>query len=183
MEKEIIELIKANGPLLGAEIHEAIGGDNITLWQTCKRSKELMIRSLGTHYLRLDRRVKGFARLSPSIWREFLTYSVIGIAGNPVPIEQKAVEITTHVEEVSEAKVSLAYRIVSGIASQLDSMWAHDHQLCFIIAGDIVYNMAHDVPRPERSTGKLVNGSDLDLVVIASDDFPDDLLRRLDDYI
>jgi len=43
--------------------------------------------------------------------------------------------------------------------------------------------MAHDVPRPERSTGKLVKGSDIDLVVIADDQTPDDLMKRLDDAI
>jgi len=57
-----------------------------------------------------------------------------------------------------------------------------DHA-CFILAGDIVYNMAHDVPRPERSTGKLVKGSDLDLVVIVDDLFRKKSIERLDEAI
>jgi hypothetical protein len=40
--------------------------------------------------------------------------------------------------------------------------------------------MAHDVPRPERSTGRLVRGSDIDLVVILNDDVPDDWIKTLD---
>jgi hypothetical protein len=51
------------------------------------------------------------------------------------------------------------------------------------LAGDIVYNMAHDVPRPERSTGRMVNGSDMDLVVVVDDLCDDDMLRRLDESI
>jgi len=43
--------------------------------------------------------------------------------------------------------------------------------------------MAHDVPRPERSTGRLVRGSDIDLVVILNDRVPDDFIRRLDGVI
>ena len=34
--------------------------------------------------------------------------------------------------------------------------------------------MAHDVPRPERSTGELVKGSDIDLVVVLEDGASDD---------
>jgi hypothetical protein len=43
--------------------------------------------------------------------------------------------------------------------------------------------MAHDVPRPERSTGKLVNGSDMDIVVIVGDECSDDFIKRLDNAI
>ena len=35
-----------------------------------------------------------------------------------------------------------------------------------MIAGDVVFEMAHLEPRPESSTGKLVKGSDLDIVVV-----------------
>jgi hypothetical protein len=43
--------------------------------------------------------------------------------------------------------------------------------------------MAHDAPRPERSTGKLVKGSDMDLVVVVDDLFPKELMRRMDELI
>src|SRR5665811_1909286 len=45
------------------------------------------------------------------------------------------------------------------------------------------YQMAHDVPRPERSTGKMVRGSDLDVVVIVDDRAPEVLVKALDDAI
>jgi hypothetical protein len=183
MEKEIIKLIQQKGPLTGLEVWGSIGGDRIILWQACKGSKNLATRTVGTRYLRLDRRVEGFARLSPSIWREFLTYSVVGISGDTKVLEQRATELRSHIEAVSKAKSELAYHVVSGIANQLESLFFLDHQLCFIIAGDIVHNMAHDFPRPEKSTGKLVKGSDMDLVVITDDLIPDDLIKRIDDAI
>jgi hypothetical protein len=108
---------------------------------------------------------------------------VVGIQGTPNPLEQKARKLISHIEEVSRAKLELVYRVVSGLASWFESEWSLDHQVCFIIAGDIVFNMAHDVPRPERSTGKLVTGSDMDLVVIVDDQFPEDMMKRLDDAI
>ncbi|MBW1788821.1 MAG: hypothetical protein JRK53_19740, partial [Deltaproteobacteria bacterium] len=58
-----------------------------------------------------------------------------------------------------------------------------EREVCFIIAGDIVYNMAHDVPRPERSTGKPVNGSDMDMVVVVDDQMPKEVMERLDNEI
>jgi len=183
MEKEIIKLIERKGPLTGSEIQETLGGDSIVLWQTCQRSTNLKIRNVGTHYLRLDPRIRGFARLSPSIWREFLTYSVVGIAEDPIAIERKAKEVLFNVEQVSKAKLELAYRVVAGISGHIESLSPSDYQVCFIIAGDIVHNMAHDVLRPEKSTRRLVSGSDIDLVVIADDQAPDDLMKRLDDAI
>jgi len=54
--------------------------------------------------------------------------------------------------------------------------------LCCIIAGDVVYDMAHLEPRPESSTGKLVNGSDLDIVVVTQD-LSDDIVSNLDQSI
>lgn len=183
MEKEILSLIEENGPRTGSEIWAAVGGDGLNLWRACKLSKDLIVRTTGVRYLRLDRRVNDFARLSPSIWREFLTYSVVGLSGDPNSLKQRAQTVISNIEEVSKAKLELAYRIASGLVSQFECEWTMDHQVCFVIAGDIVHNMAHDVPRPERSTGKMVKGSDMDLVVIADDQVPDALIKRLDDAI
>jgi len=183
MEEIISELIREKGPLTGSEILESTGADGLLLWRTCKGSSNLLICTIGTRYMRLDQRVEGLARLSPSILREFLTYSVIGLASDPSAAREKADRILLHIEEVSKAKSQLAYSIVSSMANRLEIEVPIQEQVCFIIAGDIVYNMAHDVPRPERSTGKLVRGSDMDLVVIADEAFPPPLMSRLDDAI
>lgn len=183
MEKEIIGLVEERGPLTGSELLESTGGDGLLLWRTCKLSKSLNIRTVGMRYLRLDRRIGGFARLSPSILREFLTYSVIGRPRDEATLNQKAKEVSCHIEGVSRAKSEVAYSVVSSLVGKLESEIPIYNQVCFIIAGDIVYNMAHDVPRPERSTGKLVRGSDMDLVVVVDDQFPKASMDRLDEAI
>lgn len=183
MEQEILNLIERLGPLTGAEILEALGSDGISVWRACRLSQRLTVRTIGTHYLRLDRRVDGYARLSPSILREFLTYSVIGLPKDPSAMEDRAKALISHIEEVSRAKLDLAYQMASGLASRIESEWPMDEQSCFIIAGDIVYNMAHDVPRPERSTGRLVQGSDMDMVVIVEDSCEEAFMKRLDEAI
>jgi hypothetical protein len=183
VEKKVVELLQGKGPLTGSEIWDAVGGDQLTLWRVCMLSRGLSILRIGTRYLRLDRRVKGYARLSPSILREFLTYSVIGPAGNQRAIAVRAQQISLHIEEVSRTKFQLAHSIVSALANQFETERSIKDDACFILAGDVVYNMAHDVPRPERSTGKLVQGSDMDLVVVVDDGFPGPLVRRLDQAI
>jgi len=183
MEKEIIRLVEKEGPLTGAKILKAVDNDLLLLWRCCKLSKHLAIRTTGRRYLRLDRRVEGFARLSPSILREFLTYSVIGLAGDHQALIQRANEINSHIEQTTRAKSELAYTILSAVADRFGNSDVISRQACIIIAGDIVHNMAHDVPRPERSTGKLVKGSDMDIVVVVDDLFPERLAERLDEII
>ena len=180
MEKTIIGLIKERGPLIGAEIRASVPGDNLALWQACLRSPGLEVRTVGVRYLRLDIRLPGFARLSPSIWRTFLTYSVIGLSEPQNGLEERAAQLLAHIEAVSRSKLDVAFQTISGLASELDGI---EKKACFIMAGDIIYNMSHDVPRPERSTGKLVNGSDMDMVVLVSDDCPESYMNRLDEAI
>jgi hypothetical protein len=43
--------------------------------------------------------------------------------------------------------------------------------------------MSHLVPRPEKSTGELVRGSDLDIIVIVENDLPVEAARMLDKAI
>ncbi len=183
MEQKIIRLIEEKGPLTGSEILDNLREMNFLLWRTCCLSANLQVRILGTRYLRLDQRVDGYARLSPSILREFMTYSVVGVAGARQAIEERAERIVHHIREVSKAKLALAHAIVAGIQSRLADRWPQDGRVCFIIAGDIVYDMAHDVPRPEVSTGELVNGSDIDLVAVADNQVSSDFLRDLDQVI
>jgi hypothetical protein len=183
MEQQIRSLLEERGPLTGSEILEALGGDQFLLWRTCRFSGEFLVRSVGTRYLRLDRRVEGLARLSPSILREFLTYTVIGLGGDAAAVLSRAESISRHIQEVSRAKSELAHSIVSSMSSRVETEVPIRDHVCFILAGDIVYNMAHAVPRPERSTGKMVKGSDMDLVVLVDDRFPENLKNRLDDAI
>lgn len=183
MGNQIKKILEEKGPLTGSELQEASEMDSLLLWRYCLTDPDLILQTVGTKYMRLDRRVDGLARLSPSILREFLTYTVIGVSKDEVLLAERTQAINNHIEQVSKAKSELAYSIVSALETNLDREISLREQASFIIAGDIVYNMAHDVPRPERSTGKLVRGSDMDLVVIVNQDFPEKLMERLDDMI
>ena len=183
MEEELAKILKKKGPLTGQVLSNEIGGDALILWRTCRSSQNLAIRTVGTRYLRLDRRIEGYARISPSLLREFLTYTVVGLSQDPASLAKKSFEIESHIREVSRSKSELVYSVISALADRFENEMPIRDKVCFILAGDIVYNMAHDVPRPERSTGKLVRGSDMDLVVVTDDQFKKRSLERLDEAI
>jgi hypothetical protein len=183
LENRLHDLLSLKGPLIGSELMEALGGDGLLLWKTCQRSESLILKRTGRRYLRLDRRIPGFARLSPSILREFLTYTVIGLQEQRDAVNEKAEAITSKIQEISRTKAELAYRVVSSIAGEFEDPSMLREHACFLLAGDIVFNMAHDVPRPERSTKRLVQGSDMDIVVIVDDGFPPRMKDHLDEWI
>lgn len=183
MEKKIIEIIKDKGPLTGSQLLDHVDEDPLSLMRACRLSKALDTRIVGTRYLRLDRKIEGYARLSPSILREFLTYSVIGLAKDKATTEDKAAALKAHIQRISQYKSELAHNLVSALAGRVgDDLFVKEHA-CFMLGGDIVFNMAHDVPRPERSTRKMVQGSDMDIVAIVDRDFPEALIMRLDEEI
>jgi hypothetical protein len=184
VEERIVRLLEERGPQAGAELREALGDDGFGQWKACSLSNRLVLRRVGRRYLRLDHRVEGYARLSPSILREFLTYSVVGLADAPDALDARAEELAARIREISAAKLKLAGRFVSEIGTRLlEGEGAEEERFCVFLAGDIVYEMGHDAPRPERSTGQMVRGSDIDLVVIMDDQAPEELKQQLDDAI
>jgi hypothetical protein len=178
---DVIQLIEKEGPFTGAEILAATGGEALVLWRMCMSTPRVLIRTVGNRYLRLDRRIEGYSRLSPSILREFLTYSVVSAPGEVIPLNRKANDIASHTEKVSRQKWDLASSMVSSLASRFENEFPILDHVTFILGGDVAYGMAHDVPRPERSTGKLVRGSDLDIVIVVDEHCPDWLVKRLDE--
>jgi hypothetical protein len=183
LEEQIAALLTETGPLTGAELVERSGQDPLLLWRSCRASKILAVQTIGRRYLRLDLEVAGYARLSPSILREFLTYSVIGITRDHDSLNRKVNVIASHIQRISEAKLKLAGNIFSAVLSRLDKETLIQSRTCALIAGDIAYGMAHDVPRPERSTGKLVKGSDMDLVIVVDDRFPKAIMEQIDETV
>jgi hypothetical protein len=182
--KRIADLIEHAGPQTGAHIRAVMGRERrIDQWRACMQSPLLITRRVGRRYLRLDENVPGYARLSPSILREFLTYTVVGLASRPGDVVDRAEELASRVREISAAKSRLAERLIGDVIEKLPPDHLEGDLFAVLLAGDIVYEMGHDAPRPERSTGRMVRGSDLDLVVLLDDSAPSELAERLDEEI
>ncbi|MBB1494255.1 hypothetical protein J4N02_11900 [Propioniciclava sp. MC1595] len=178
----VASVLAERGPLTGADLHAAVGGEVFGLWKACRNDDDFRLRRIGRRYLRLDRTVEGFARLSPSILREFLTYTVVGLPGQDEAIEAAATALEKRTVRISRLKRRTAERFTTEVMSIAGVPRDSEH-VCVLIAGDVVYGMSHDVARQESSTGGRVDGSDLDLVVLASDDAPESLVEALDEAI
>jgi hypothetical protein len=174
---EIVELLRKYGPLTGKEIHERSSADDYETWKYCNTNAEVVLQTFGRRYLRLDRQVDGFARLSPSIMREFHNYTVVGLKNQTDVLSAKAKKLHGEIEDISNRKLQLALGIATKITDNLRND-ARD-KVCFMIAGDVAYKMAHLEPRPEFSTGEVVNGSDLDIVIVY-EGLPIDTVAEID---
>lgn len=168
-EDKIISRLRDSGPLAGWELAELTRIDLFTLWRTCRTSPRIVSRVVGRRFLRLDRNVRGYARLSPSIGREFATYTVVGAAADSGRAEVRAGSLEAEIAAISREKLELARETIGSVLGPLPAGAEIIERSCFIIAGDIVHAMAHRAPRPERSTGKPVRGSDLDIVAVTED--------------
>ena len=182
-ESQIVSILEQTGALTGAELVERTRMEVFALWRDCRRSPAIRLETIGRRFLRLDRVVSGYARLSPSIRREFLTYSLAGLRERSGELTARAESLREEIRRISRAKLDLARESVSSAMESLRDRDAMMQKVCFIIAGDITYEMSHLVPRPEKSTGEFVRGSDLDIIVITEDGLPDDEGRLLDQAI
>jgi hypothetical protein len=175
---EILKILEG-GPLLGKELYALTSMDIFQLWRLCSTTTGIVTRRVGQHYLRFDKKIEGYARLSPAIQREFLTYTVVGLERDRDKIEERLRELKVEIERISKEK----FRLATSIAEQVLGKLGGDvrERVCFIIGGDVPLGMAHRDPRPERSTGEMVSGSDLDIIVAVSDDLPEEDFKAIDD--
>lgn len=182
--ERLYAILKNCGPLRGKELCELTSLDRLNVWRTCKTDDNITTISIARHYLRLDKQLKDFARLSPSIWREFYSYTIIGLDSNREIAIDRASELRNKITEISRSKLRLAKYICENIFEHISYNYSDTNdKVFFLIAGDVVFDMAHDDPRPELSTGKLVVGSDIDLVVIVDDSIPQNVVKLIDDLI
>lgn len=165
LEKQVIEVVDQQHSVLGSELAEAFDQRYFDLWRVCENSPRIYAAQFARWYLRVDSEVDGYARLSPSILRNFLTYVQFSNVDN----FEKAVEDGNRQRElhseVSKKKRTIAKQL---IAQSLPE--ALLDRVGVLIAGDVCRDMAHEVPRPERSTGQIVKGSDIDLILVMGDE-------------
>lgn len=180
---EIVKILRERGPLLGRELQAATGMNAFDLWRACKRSREVIIKRIGKRYLRFDRRAKRHARLSPSVQREFATYSLVALRGDEVRLLARAEWLRNKIKSVSARKLSLAKKVAADAVNAFPEKQEIKRSACFVIGGDVALEMAHDEPRPEKSTGEMVAGSDLDIIVIADDNISDNFIKKLDSLL
>ena len=166
----LFDLLGHHGPRTGAELLDLAGVEVFSLWKACCTEPHVVMRRVGRRYLRLDKSVDGYARLSPSIRREFLTYTVVGLADQTDEMSARCLELEREFVRVSQHKRQLACDVIRRIVESSPNRERLCAHVCYLIAGDVTYGMAHSVERFEPSTGRPVQGSDLDVVIVSDEE-------------
>lgn len=176
-------LLTTHGPCTGAELLALADCAVFPLWQACCTQPDVVMQRAGRRYLRLDKRVAGYARLSPSIRREFLTYTVIGTNEQRAAVAARCLALQQEFARISQHKRALAGAVIQRVIDANPHREQLQIHLCCLIAGDVTYDMAHTVERPEPSTGRPVRGSDLDVIIISDEHLTEAERASLDEAL
>ncbi|MEQ3629177.1 MAG: hypothetical protein ABNH49_11005 [Hyphomonas sp.] len=164
-EAAVRKLLAQNGPMLGKELAQALPEiPRLQLWQVCFSSEQLQISHFATYYLRYDITREDEVRLSPSILRDFLSFTLFSLPNQRRKLIERQGGISNLHREISLKKIALARQVMQAILAQLPL--ETKQYLCAFIAGDLAYFLAHDEPREVQSIGEIVRGSDIDIIIV-----------------
>lgn len=179
IEARVIARIREHGPQLGKELAFAMPDIPVlALWQACFRSRAFLISHFASYYLRYDITREDQVRLSPSILRDFLSFTLFGLPGQQEEMIERQGSLSNMHREISREKIALAQAVMKSVFLKLTREIRS--QLCAFIAGDLAYFLAHNEPREHAASGEMVRGSDVDIVIILSDALPDEVQETID---
>lgn len=170
--------LRKHGPMLGKELCERHPDKPyLAMWQACYSDLSIQISHFSRYYLRYDITREDLVRLSPSILRDFLSFTLFSMPGQRDAVIARQVGLSNHHREISLQKIRIAQTLLLDILGWLPP--EEVPKLCAFIAGDLSYFLGHDEPRKVKQTGDLVNGSDIDIIIV-HDGLDEDAVRRID---
>tara|TARA_R100000935_G_scaffold43856_1_gene66422 strand:+ start:1984 stop:2955 length:972 start_codon:yes stop_codon:yes gene_type:complete len=179
IEAEVIRIISEQGPRIGKELAEALPTvSTLALWQACNRSQRFLVSHFASYYLRYDITRDDQVRLSPSILRDFLSFTLFGLPDQRYKMIERQGSLSNMHREISREKIGIAQDVMKQLFVSLGRELRS--QLCAFIAGDLSYYLAHNDMREHSASGEMVKGSDIDIVIILSEALPDEVKERID---
>lgn len=179
VEAQITAFLSEHGPMIGKQLAERLPDiPMLALWQACYQSRTLHVSHFASYYLRFDITRDDQVRLSPSILRDFLSFSLFGLPGQRDQMIERQGTLSNMHREISREKIGLAQQVMKSLFLKLPREVRSS--MCAFIAGDLAYFLAHNEPREHSASGEMVKGSDIDIVIILSDELPDDIRRQID---
>ncbi len=179
IEARIEASLAEKGPRLGKELAQDLYDvPNLALWQACYQSRKLHVSHFASYYLRFDITRDDQVRLSPSILRDFLSFTLFGLPGQRDKMIERQGTLSNMHREINREKLSVAQAVMKQVFVTLGRDIRS--QLCAFIAGDLAYYLAHNEPREHVASGEMVKGSDIDIIIILSESLPDDVQERID---
>ena len=179
IETCVSQILAEKGPQIGKELAAGLPHVPVlALWQACYRSRTFHVSHFASYYLRYDITRSDQVRLSPSILRDFMSFTLFGLQGQRDQMIERQGTLANMHREISREKISVAQQAMKQLFVSLGREVRS--QLCAFIAGDLAYFLAHNEPREHAASGEMVKGSDIDIVIILSESLPDEIKTRID---
>ena len=113
IEKRVIQLIAEKGPLIGKELAQSMPDVPVlALWQACYRSQTFRVSHFASYYLRYDITREDQVRLSPSILRDFLSFTLFGLPGQRDQMIERQGTLANMHREISREKIYVAQLVM-----------------------------------------------------------------------
>jgi len=179
---DIQKVLRAHGPATGGQLSERLPNiSDIAIWRACYRSDQIRVSNCARYYLRYDILRGNQLRLSPSILRDFLTFSLVYLTDQMVEIVEAGTKLANHFRIISLKKLSWAREALLQLDGDLQEV-LYEHCVVFL-SGDIAYYLAHETQRIHSQLGVEVNGSDIDIVIVANRGAPPDKIARIESQL
>ena len=182
IETEILAILAEEGPQSGAELSKKLPHiSEIAIWRACYGSSQLRVSNCARYYLRYDITRGNQLRLSPSILRDFLTFSLVYLTDQMVDIVEGGTMLANRFRTISLKKLSWAREALLQLDEDLQEV-LYDHCVVFL-SGDIAYYLAHETKRKHSQLGVEINGSDIDIVIVTNRGAPPDKIARIESQL
>ena len=179
---QIQNVLQQEGPQTGSQLSGKLPHiDDVAIWRACYGSNEIRVNNCARYYLRYDILRGNQLRLSPSILRDFLTFSLIYLTDQMVEIVEGGTMLANHFRTVSLQKLSWAREALLQLNEDLQEVLTN-HCVVFL-SGDIAYYLAHETKRTHSQLGVEVNGSDIDIVIVTNREAPPDKIARIESQL
>lgn len=179
---EIRTIINDTGPLTGGQLSEKLPHiSDIAIWRECYGSPNIRVSNCARYYLRYDILRGNQLRLSPSILRDFLTFSLVYLNDQMVQIVEAGTMLANQFRTISLKKLSWAREALLQLDDDLQDV-LYNHCVVFL-SGDIAYYLAHETKRNHSQLGVEINGSDIDIVIVANRGASPEKIARIESQL
>ena len=179
LQERMRDILNANGPSPGQALADAIpDATPIALWRACYTSRRFRIQNCARYYLRYDIRRGNQLRLSPSILRDFLTFSLVYLPEQQVSVVEAGTRMANKFRNISLRKLGRARQALLKLPKELQAE-INAHCVVFL-SGDIAYYLAHDTLRRHEQLNTPILGSDIDIVIVTNREAEPDAIKRIE---
>ncbi len=182
LEGRVDETLSAWGPMTGGDLVDRMHGENpMDLWRVCYESNHFRVINCARYYLRYDILRENQLRLSPSILRDFLTFSLIFKPNQRTQALESSARLANKHRIISRQKIRVARQAILSLDEETQR--ALRENACFFISGDVAYFLAHAVPRIHPEYETKINGSDVDILIVYNNHVDENLIKSAEDQM